>query len=58
MVYYILDKISKIEIGYIQVENPNIIYVIIYYVLIFYYMIYNEFKTILEQENEIQGYCL
>lgn len=58
MVYYILDKISKIEIGYIQVENPNIIYVIIYYVLIFSYMIYKEIKTMKEQENEIQGYCL
>lgn len=58
MVYYILDKLSKIEIGYIQVENPNIIYVIIYYVLIFSYMIYKEIKTMKEQENEIQGYCL
>lgn len=58
MVYYILDKLSKIEIGYIQVENPNIIYIIIYYVLIFSYMIYREIKTMKEQENEIQGYCL
>ena len=58
MVYYILDKLSKIEIGYIEVENPNIIYVIIYYVLIFSYMIYKEIKTMKEQENEIQGYCL
>ena len=65
IVYYIfggiallLDKLSKIEIGYIEVENPNIIYVIIYYVLIFSYMIYKEIKTMKEQENEIQGYCL
>ncbi|MGM9532634.1 ComEC/Rec2 family competence protein [Intestinibacter sp.] len=58
MVYYILDKLSQIEIGYIQVENPNMTYVIIYYVLIFSYMIYRELKTMKEQENEIQGYCL
>ena len=58
MVYYILDKLSQIEIGYIEVENPNIKYVIIYYVLIFSYMIYKELKTMKEQENEIQGYSL
>lgn len=58
MVYYILDKLSKIDIGYIQVENPSLTYVIIYYVLIFSYMIYKEIKTMKEQENEIQGYCL
>lgn len=58
MVYYILDKLSQIEIGYIEVENPSMTYVIIYYVLIFSYMIYKELKTMKEQENEIQGYCL
>ncbi|MDY4576082.1 MAG: ComEC/Rec2 family competence protein [Intestinibacter sp.] len=58
MVYYILDKLSQIEIGYIEVENPKMTYVIIYYVLIFSYMIYKELKTMKEQENEIQGYCL
>lgn len=58
MVYYILDKLSQIEIGYIEVENPKMTYVIIYYVLIFSYMIYRELKTMKEQENEIQGYCL
>ena len=58
MVYYILDKLSQIEIGYIEVENPSMTYVIIYYVLIFSYMIYRELKTMKEQENEIQGYCL
>ena len=58
MVYYILDKLSQIEIGYIQVDNPSITYVIIYYVLIFSYMVYREIKIMKEQENEIQGYCL
>ena len=58
VVYYILDKLSQIEIGYIQVDNPSITYVIIYYVLIFSYMVYREIKIMKEQENEIQGYCL
>ncbi len=56
MVYYILDKLSKIEIGYIEVENSNLKYVIVYYVLVFSYMIYKEIKTIKEQKNEVQGY--
>lgn len=56
MVYYILDKLSKIEMGYIEVENSNLKYVIVYYVLVFSYMIYKEIKTIKEQKNEVQGY--
>ena len=56
MVYYILDKLSKVEIAYIEFENSNLKYVIIYYVLVFSYMIYKEIKTTKEQENEVQGY--
>lgn len=56
MVYYILARVAQLDIGYVEVENPNLIYIIIYYVLIFSYMIYREIKTMKEQKNEIQGY--
>ncbi len=56
IIYYLLEKISDLYFIYIEIENPNIYYVIIYYVIIFSYMIYKEITVMKEQKNELQGY--
>lgn len=55
-IYYILNKISELDFLYLEIVNPNLIYVIIYYVVVFSYMIYKEMKVMKEQANELQGY--
>lgn len=55
-IYYILNKISELDFLYLEIVNPNLIYVIIYYVVVFSYMIYREMKVMKEQANELQGY--
>ncbi len=56
MVYYLLEKLSAIELAYIEVNNPKLFYVTFYYILIFSYMIYRELRIMKEQENGLQGY--
>ncbi|MBQ3420085.1 MAG: ComEC/Rec2 family competence protein, partial [Romboutsia sp.] len=56
IIYFLLEKISNLEFGYIIVEEPKLYYVIIYYIVVFLYMIYKEAKTIKEQSHELQGY--
>ncbi len=56
LIYFILDKMANIKFAYIEVDNPNIYYMMIYYVIVFLYMIYNEMKIVKEQKNELQGY--
>ena len=56
IIYYLLEKISDLYFIYIEIESPNIYYVIIYYVIMFSYMIYKEITVMKEQENELQGY--
>lgn len=56
IIYYLLEKISDLYFIYIEIESPNIYYVIIYYVIIFSYMIYKEITVMKEQKNELQGY--
>lgn len=55
-IYNILNKISELDFLYLEIVNPNLIYVIIYYVVVFSYMIYKEMKVMKEQANELQGY--
>lgn len=56
MVYYLLEKLSVMELAYIEVNNPKLFYVTFYYILIFSYMIYRELRIMKEQENGLQGY--
>ncbi len=56
IIYYLLEKISDLYFIYIEIESPNIYYVIIYYVIMFSYMIYKEITVMKEQKNELQGY--
>lgn len=56
MVYYLLEKLSAMELAYIEVNNPKLFYVTFYYILIFSYMIYRELRIMKEQENGLQGY--
>ena len=56
VIYFLLEKISDLYFIYIEIENPNIYYVIIYYIIIFSYMIYKEITVMKEQKNELQGY--
>ena len=56
VIYFLLEKISALYFIYIEIENPNIYYVIIYYIIIFSYMIYKEITVMKEQKNELQGY--
>lgn len=56
IIYYLLEKISDLYFTYIEIESPNIYYVIIYYVIIFSYMVYKEITVMKEQKNELQGY--
>lgn len=56
MVYYLLDKVSNMELAYIEIEKPKLLYIVFYYILIFSYMIYRENRIMKEQENGIQGY--
>lgn len=56
IIYYLLEKISDLYFIYIEIDNPNIYYVIIYYIVIFSYMICKEITVIKEQKNELQGY--
>ena len=55
-IYFVLEKLSDFSFSYIEIENPNFYFVIIYYILIFLYMFYKELKVIKEQSNELQGY--
>ncbi|MDK2562801.1 ComEC/Rec2 family competence protein [Romboutsia sedimentorum] len=55
-IYFLLEKMSNLDFAYIEIDNPNMIYVIIYYTAIFLYMIYKELKVMKEQKNELQGY--
>jgi competence protein ComEC len=55
-IYFLLEKLSSLDFAYIEINNPNMIYVIIYYTAIFLYMIYKELKVMKEQKNELQGY--
>jgi competence protein ComEC len=45
-IYFVLEKISDFSFSYIEIENPNFYFVIIYYILIFLYMFYKELKVI------------
>lgn len=56
MVYYLLEKLSAMELAYIEVNSPKLFYVTFYYILIFSYMIYRELRIMKEQENGLQGY--
>ncbi len=56
IIYFVLEKLTQINYSYIEIENPRIIYVVIYYLVAFTYMIYKEIKVVKEQENELQGY--
>ena len=55
-IYYVLNKIINIDFAYIEIDNPQFTYVVMYYVIVFIYMIYKELKVMKEQENELQGY--
>jgi competence protein ComEC len=55
-IYFLLEKLSSLDFAYIEIDNPNMIYVLIYYTAIFLYMIYKELKVMKEQKNELQGY--
>lgn len=56
IIYSLLEKLSNLYFAYIEVDNPNIYYVIIYYIVVFSYMIYKEMTVMKEQKNELQGY--
>ena len=55
-IYYLLDMLSNLDFAYIEIDNPSMVYVIIYYIAVFLYMIYKELKVMKEQINELQGY--
>ena len=55
-IYFILDRLSDLDFAYIKIDNPSMVYVIIYYIAVFSYMIYKELKVMKEQTNELQGY--
>lgn len=55
-IYLLLENISDFKLAYIEIENPNIYFVVTYYIVVFSYMIYKELKVIKEQTNELQGY--
>jgi competence protein ComEC len=55
-IYYLLNILSNLDFAYIEIDNPSMVYVIIYYIAVFSYMIYKELKVMKEQINELQGY--
>jgi len=55
-IYYLLDILSNLDFAYIEIDNPSMVYVIIYYIAVFLYMVYKELKVMKEQINELQGY--
>ncbi|MGL5348116.1 MAG: ComEC/Rec2 family competence protein [Peptostreptococcaceae bacterium] len=55
-IYYLLEMLSDFKFAYIEIENPNIYFVVTYYIVVFSYMIYKELKVVKEQTNELQGY--
>lgn len=56
IIYFLLEKFSDFNFAYIEIENPNFYFVVIYYIVVFSYMVYKELKVMKEQTNELQGY--